>query len=152
MSMDLSGFVRKKATVEIGSKKFIFTELDMADLAAFKNYLIEQKKKANQEHRERLVTDAKKIGDIDPMELLKLTDSSISEEEFEEQLGTVEGLSYLVYLSLRYAYPEVSREDATHIMTPSNSDAILEIMFPETKGDKKGEVKKKLTPKRKSPK
>jgi len=142
MGMDLSGFIRKKTTIKIGTKEFTFTELNLADIAAFKGHLIKQRKAANEERRERLVELAKKIGSVDPMELLKLTDSTMSEDEFESQLDSLAGVGHLAYLSLKYAHPEISKEDVMGILTPGTFDEILGALYAEELIDKSPTKKK----------
>jgi len=139
--------------VTIGSKEFAFTELNLGDLASFKGYLTDEKKKLNEERRQRLVEDAQKIGNVDPLELLKLTDTSISQEEIEAEMESIEGIAYLAYLSLRIHHPEISREDAKEIVTIDSMDAVVGAMFPsrdESKTPKKVPGGKKIP--RKSPK
>ncbi len=149
MAMDLSGYVRKKTEVIIGGKKFTFTELSLADLATFKAHLMEQHKKFNNERRERLLADAAKIGNIEPTDLLKFLDSSISEEELEAQMESVEGLGFLAYLSLKYHYPEVSKEDALKVVTPEFVESVTLAMFPlEPVKDLKKKKAQKKTPKK----
>ncbi len=149
MAMDLSGYVRKRTTIKIGNTEFVFTELSLADLAAFKAHLMEQRKKINYERRERLLTDAERIGNIEPTELLKFLDSSISEEELEAQMESVEGLGYLAYLSLKYHYPEVSKEDALKVVTPEFVEPVTLAMFPlEPEKDLKKKKEQKKTPKK----
>lgn len=130
--MDLSGFVRKRTKIVLGEMEFVFSELSLLDLAKFRAHLVEQRKKLNDKRRERLLTAAERIGQVDAMELLKFTDSSLSEKEFEEQMETTEGLGYLAYLSLKYAYPEISQDDAMIIMSVNADllDLVTEAMLP----------------------
>lgn len=137
--LDLSGFVPKRTKIVIGTKEFIFRELSIADLAKFRARLVSEREKINKERRERLIEDAAKIEGIDPMELLKYSDSSISDEELEQQMETIEGIGYLAYLSLKYAHPEVSLEDVMNIVSPGLIESITKAMLPM-------EDKKKPTP------
>lgn len=139
---DLSGFVRKRTKIVIGTKEFIFTELSLGDYAEFKASLIEQHEKLNEKRRVRLLSDAQKVGTIDPMELLKFLDSSISEDELEAQTYTVEGIGHLAYLSLRYAHPGISRAQVMEIITLDHIEDITKAMFPLQQAE---EIKKKLT-------
>ncbi len=128
--LNLEGFVPKRTTIKIGTKEFIFRELSIADLAKFRARLVGEREKINKERRERLIEDAAKIEGIDPMELLKYSDSSVSDEELEQQMETIEGIGYLAYLSLKYALPEVSLEDAMNIVSPGIIEEITKAMFP----------------------
>ena len=134
--LDLSGFVPKRTKIIIGTKEFTFSELSMGDLGEFRGELVKQRKEVNEERRKRLIADAEKIGNIDPMELLKFSDSSISDEELEAQMETIEGIGFMAYLSLRYAHTGISREQAAQIIRPSLMGEISEAMVPED-GDKK---------------
>lgn len=143
MAVDLSGFVHKTTEITIGTKKFIFTELTLADMAVFKDHLNTERKKLNEDRRARLVADGKAIGGIEPVDLLKFTDSTMSEDEVNTQAGTIEGIGYLAYLSLKHRYLEISIEDAMKIVTPGNLDIVTDAMFPEI--PESDESKKKLT-------
>ena len=128
--LDLSGFVPKRTEIEIGTKVFVFRELSISDLAKFRARLVGEREKINKKRRERLIADANMIKGIDPMELLKFSDSTVSDEELEQQMETVEGIGYLAYLSLKYNCIEVSLEDAMNIVTPSSIEEITKAMFP----------------------
>jgi len=151
--MDLSGFVHKRTKIKIGSETFTFTELNMADMAEFRAHVKTQRDTANEKRRARLLEDAKKVPNIDPVELLRLTDASITEEEFAMESETLEGVGYLAYLSLRHHNAEVSLRDVLDIITPQLLEEVTDAMFPPlpkeagVKGKKK--VKSKIV---KSPK
>jgi len=113
-------------------------------LAKFRAFLSDKKKAYNQDRRERIIADAARIGNIDPMELLKFADSNISQDEVEAEMESVEGISYLAYLSLKYKYPEISIEQAADIITPLNLEKITAAMFPS---DVKPKPDKKKLPK-----
>jgi len=149
MSMNLSGFVHKKTPLTIGTEEFIFTELTLGDMAEFKAHLINDRKKLNVERRGRLMKDAESIEGIDPLELLKLTDTSISEEEVEAETETVEGIGYLAYLSLRYAHPEISVENVMEIITPNILDDVTPALFPSDEPEIDKKKPKQTKPKRK---
>ena len=147
--ISLDGFVRKKTVIKIGTKNFTFAELNLAELAEFKAELVKKRDELNDERRSRLIELAEKIGSIDPIEVLKLTDSSVSEEEFEAQMETVEGLGHLAYLSLRVVHPGIDRNQAKELVTPANIDKVVAAMFP--KPDKRPESSALSKKKRKSP-
>ncbi len=143
MTIDLSGFVLKKTELIIGTKKFTFTELSIADYAELKAHLVTEREKVCKQRRERLIEDANKItGDIDAIELLKLTDTSISDAELEAHAYTVEGIGFLAYLSLRYSHLGISREQAMQIVTLEAIEEITSAMFPAQQAE---DVKKKLS-------
>ena len=131
MALDLSAYLPKRTTIKLGGMVFNFAELTLADLAEFKAYLIEQREQLNKKRRERLVEMAKAIGDVDPMELLKLTDTSISDEEMEVQMETVEGVGRLAYYSLRYAHPGIDAKQAMKVITIDNMEQVIEAMMPK---------------------
>ena len=137
MSLDLSGFVQKKTTIKIGTKDFTFSELTLGDLGRFRGELIEQRKKINAGRRERLIKDAKLIEGIDPMELLKLTDISISEEELEAEMETIEGIKQLALFSLTYAHPGISLDDVEKIVSINSMEKVSDAMFPSDEKEKR---------------
>lgn len=141
MSIDLSGFVPKKTKLTIGTTKFIFTELSIADYAELKAHLVEEREKVCEKRRARLIEDAAQIGNIDALELLKLTDSSISDAELEAHAYTVEGIGFLAYLSLRYSHEGISREQVMKIVTLEAIEKIANAMFPMKQVE---DIKKKL--------
>lgn len=143
MSMDLSGFVRKKTKKIIGSKEFTFTELTLGDLGRVRGEIKEERKKVLAERRLRLLADADKIGGIDPMELLKLTDASMTEDEIDIEMEKFEHLTTLVYLSLKVEHEKISLDDVNKIMSLSALEEISEILFPDT-DDKKKRTRKKV--------
>ncbi len=141
MAIGLDGFVRKKTKIEIGTKEFTFTELSLADFAEFRVRIQGQRDEFNQQRRQRLIEDAKKLDGIDSMELLKFADKSLTEDEIEAEMETSEGLGYLVYLSLRYEHQGIEIKQAMEITTMSEIEKISDAMFPSL-GD---ESKKKRT-------
>ncbi len=151
MSIDMTGFVYMKTKIILGSKEFTFTELSLADMAAFRAYVRTKRNKASEARRARLLADATKISNINPVELLKITDTPITEAEFEQESETMEGLGYLAYLSLKHDYPEISLENTMEILSVNVIDVITEAMFPPIDDDKK-DTKKKSIKKSKSQK
>lgn len=141
MSIDLAGYVPKKTVIELGNRKFTFTELSLRDMAEFKAALVKKREILNAERRERLLELADKIKGIDPLELLKLTDSSISSDELEAQMISIEGMGHLAYLSLRYAHQGISLEQAAEIVTLGVVDEVVAAMLPIEKIE---EIKKKV--------
>ena len=137
MAIGLDGFVRKKTKITIGTKDFTFTELSLADFAEFRARMQEQRNEFNQQRRQRLIEDAKKLDNINSMELLKFADKPLTEEEVEAEMETVEGLGFLVYLSLRYEQPGIEIKQAMEITTMSEIEKISNAMFPSFDESKK---------------
>ncbi|KKN20893.1 hypothetical protein LCGC14_0930970 [marine sediment metagenome] len=126
----LDVFVQKKTTISIGGKSWIFSELTLADIAAFKACLKEQRDKANNARRMRLLKDAKEVSNLDPVELLRLVDTSISDDDFEKESETIEGIGHLAHLSLKHHHPELTLVDTLNMITTNLIEAITEAMFP----------------------
>jgi len=143
MAIDLGGFVKKKTVVEIGTEKFSFTELTIADLCEFRADLNRKREAYNDKRRKRLLEDAEKIGGVDAMELLKFVDKPITEEEAEAEMETTDGLGLLAYLSLRHHHIGISREQALGILLPSKMEDITAAMFPKPKDVSKKKPKAK---------
>ena len=131
MAIDLTGYVRKTTKVNIGSEEFIFVELNLADMAEFRAHVKDKRRKINDERRKRLIADAAKIGGIDPAELLKITDTPVTEEEFQAESETIEGLGHLAYLSLKYKHPGIALNQVMQLITPNVLDKVTDAMFPE---------------------
>ena len=135
MTIDLSGFVPRRTKITIGSKEFTFTELTLADLAEFKQHLRQQREELNAVRRKRLLTEAAAIGGIDSLELLKLTDTTISNEEFEQQSETIEGIGFLAFCSLRRSHEGISRDQVMGMITTDDIEKVTKAMFPEKEKD-----------------
>jgi len=146
MSIDLGGFVKKKTIVEIGTEKFKFTELTIADLCEFRAEINTKREAYNKKRRERLLEDAQKIGGVNPMELLRYVDKPTTEEEVEAEMETTDGLGFLAYLSLRTSHPGISREQALGILLPSKMEEITAAMFPKKDDDSKKKPKTENEP------
>jgi len=146
MSMDLSGFVKQKTKITIGTKEFIFSELTLRDLAEFRGDMTKKRKEINQERRNRLIEDAKKIGNVDPLAILKFSDEPVSEEEVEAEMETIEGLGFLAYLSLRPNHTGISKEEALGIISPRVIEKISAAMFPTMEDKPKKKPARKTKP------
>tara|TARA_Y100000310_G_scaffold325739_1_gene389687 strand:+ start:517 stop:984 length:468 start_codon:yes stop_codon:yes gene_type:complete len=135
MAMNLSGFVRRKTEVLLGTEKFTFTELSLADLAEYRAELDKEREQLNARRREQLIETASKLNEIDSFELLKYIDRPLTDQEFDEQLDAVniKGIASLAYLSLKHHHPEISREQVEMIITPNPEDikVISEAMLPQ---------------------
>jgi len=136
----LSEFVQKKTTIKIGGKSWVFSELTLADIASFKACLKTQREKANDVRRMRLLKDAKEVSNLDPVELLRLVDTSISEEEFEKESETIEGIGHLAHLSLKHHHPELTLAMTLDMITTNLIEVITEAMFPSLSDSSKKKV------------
>lgn len=139
MVMDLSEFCRRQTEIELGNRKFTFSELTIGDLAEFRATLVKQKENMRDKRRDRMLADAEKIGNIDRLELLKMLDAPVTDDEVEAEMETTGGMAELAYLSLRAAHPGISREQTAQIVTPAYAEQIMAAIFP-------GLDKKKPTP------
>ncbi|MAE81612.1 MAG: hypothetical protein CMB80_02665 [Flammeovirgaceae bacterium] len=137
----LDVYIRRTKKIELGGKEFTFSELSLADFGKFRTRILEQQAKARKTRRDRLLEDAKAIGNVDPLQLLEQLDKPPSEEEIEAQMETTEGIGFLAYLSLKYHYPEINLEEVMQMLTVENITSVGEILS----GTFNGEVKKKRT-------
>lgn len=145
MAINLEGFIRRKTNVKLGGKDWIFSELSLSDFAQFRAKMVKERKASLVERRKQLIEEAKGIGDIDPLKLLEHLDKPITDEEMDAEMESVEGIGFLVYLSLKYAYPEVTEEDALGIVNIDKIEVIVEAMIgglSEGKKKPKAKVKK----------
>ena len=128
MGLDLVGFVRKTTKVTLGGKDFIFTELTLGDLGVIKSRVTEHKKATRAERRDRLLEDAKAIGDVDPLKLLEALDRPPSEAEYDAFAETPAGATLAIYLSLKHAHPEVTEADAAQIVGVADMSRLKDAM------------------------
>ncbi len=147
MGIKLDGYVRKHKDIKLGGKDWTFSELSLSDFARFRAWVVEQREKNKDKRRERLIGEAKKIGGIDPLKLLEQLDKPLTDDEVETEMETVDGMGFLAYLSLKYAYPEVTLENAMDIITIDSIPLVAEVI---TGGMKAEEPKKKVTKKAKT--
>jgi len=138
---ELNNFKCKETKLKLKGKEYTFTELSLGDYIDFKAHLMDEQEKLNEKRRRRLIRDAQEVGNIDSIELLKLLDNSISEEELEEKTYTMEGIVYLAYLSLRYKHPDITEEDVKSMITLQALEVVTKAMFPAQQGS---ELKKML--------
>lgn len=115
MGMELGDFVRKTREVMCGNKKIKFAELTMSDWAQFRAWAQKRADEANQKKRDQILELAKQCGEIEPMELLKYIDKPLTENDIKEAMSTSDGIAYVLYRSLKYAYPEATIDDAKTI-------------------------------------
>lgn len=137
MGINLEGFIRRKTKIKFGGKEWIFTELSLADFARFRAKMVKERKEHLAERRKQLIEEAKGIGDIDPLKLLEHLDKPVTDEDMDAEMETVGGCGFLAYLSLKYAYPEVSEDDALMMVSIDKIAEIVDAMIGGLSEDKK---------------
>jgi hypothetical protein len=137
MSINLEGYVRRKTDIELGGRTWVFTELALSDFAQFRAKIIKERRASLAEKRKLIIEEAKNIGEIDTIKLLELLERPITDEEMEVAAESVEGLGFLVYLSLKYHYPEVTEEDALKMVSIEKIPEITQAMMGGIETDKK---------------
>ncbi len=142
MGIKLDGYVRRRKEIEIGGKKWTFSELSLSDFAQFRAWIVEQREKNKGKRRERLIEEAKKIGGIDPLKLLEQLDKPLSDDEVDIEMATVDGMGYLAYLSLKYHYPEATLENAMDIITIDSIPLVTEVITGGMKAEEKPKKKR----------
>jgi len=140
--INLEGFVRKHTDIEIGGRQFTFSQLTLGDFAQFRAFVVKDRKKFNEERREQLFKDAERIEGIKPLELLERLERPPTDEEVEAEMESVDGMAYLAYLSLKYAYPEITLDNVKEIIPLSGLEQIAKAVV----GDMEGGEKKELPP------
>ena len=135
--MSLEKFDRKVTEIELCGHKWKFAALTMADFAKFRGRIVEQREAINKKRRERIMADAKTIGDIDPMSLLDKLDKPPTEEEVEAEMETIEGMGYLAFLSLRRTHQSITEEDVMDLVTLDAVEKIATALFGVATDSKK---------------
>ena len=134
MAMDLTGYITKTKELDVCGKKLKFSELTLLDFAQFQVWVQDKRKAENEVRRKQLIEMAKSIGDIDPMELLKYVDRPMTEDEIDDSMGTFEGMSFLVFKSLKHIYPEITLEETMKISTIGLVEEFVKSdLFPKDK-------------------
>lgn len=128
--INLEGYVRKHTKIEIGGKELIFSELSISDFAKFRARIVTEREKTKDKRRERLIAEAKKIGGIDPLKILEQLDKPITDDDIEAEMDTVEGMGYLIYLSLKYSHSEITEEQVAEIIGISDLEEITAAIVP----------------------
>ena len=137
--MNLDGMIRHKREVELCGKGFTFTELSLRDLAQFSSWVKDQRNKSRQERKKRILEDAKEM-ELSPEKLLAELEKPITEEDVESEMNTIEGLGQLAYLSLKYAYPDITYEDVMKMLSIQDVGKITFIMGGTDDTSKKKEM------------
>lgn len=137
MSINLEGFLRRKTKVKLGGKEWTFTELSLADFAQLRAKMVKERKANLAERRKQLIEEAKSLGDIDPLKLLEHLNKPVTDEDMDAEMETVGGCGFMAYLSLKYAYPEVTEEDALKMVSIDKIEEIVEAMIGGLSDDKK---------------
>jgi len=137
MSINLEGFVRRKTEIELGGKKWTFTELSLSDFAQFRAKMVKERKVYLAERRKEIIEEAKSIGEVETLKLMEHLEKPVTDEEIDAHLESVEGVGFLAYLSLKYHYPEVTEDDALRMISIENLKEVTEAMIGEIESDKK---------------
>ena len=131
MSIDLSGYVTEEVEVKLGNKKFWFSPLTLTDLGLMRKRIKEQRKANNKQRREEIFVEAKEVGSIDALELLKYLDRPLTEAEIEEMMEAFEGISYMCFLSLKHHYKDITEDEAASLITQNDLLAVVEALNSE---------------------
>ena len=135
MKVNLQDFITQKTTLTLGGKEFVFTRLNLDDLAKLYEWVANEKESTRSKRRDRIIEDAKKIGDVDPMSLLKHLDDPPTEAEQDAALGTIEGLAQMAMWSLRHTYEDITNTQVKSIITLEDTEKIVTAcmgIIPET--------------------
>jgi len=152
MSIDLSGFVRKRTTMKLGGQDFVFTQLTLGDFAKFRLRTIEIKNENKKKRRQEIIEEAQAIGGIDNSAILEKLDRPISDDEIEAEMDTVEGLGYMAFLSLKYKHPDITEEDVSTILTVQNLGEVATAIMGTVDGTKKKITRQPMKKKKKKKK
>ncbi len=131
MSIDLSGYISEETEVKIGGKKFWFSNLTITDLGLIRKRIKEQRKADNKKRREEIFAEAKDVGDIDTLELLKYLDQPLSDVELEELMSAFDSIPHLCFLSLKHHYKDITEEQVAGLITQNDLPAIMKAINPE---------------------
>ena len=137
MSINLEGFIRRKTTIKLGKKEWVFTELSLADFAQFRAKMVKERKVILAERRKELIAEAKEIGEVETLKLLDHLNKPVTDEDMDAEMESVEGVGFLAYLSLKYHYPEVTPEDAMSMISIDNIGEVTGAMIGSIVDDKK---------------
>ena len=137
MSINLEGFIRRKTTIKLGGKEWIFNELSLADFAQFRAKMVKERKGHLAERRKSIIAEAKEIGEVETLKLLEHLDKPVTDEDMDAEMDTVGGVGFLAYLSLKYHYPEISPEDALKMISIENIGEVTKAMIGSIDEDKK---------------
>jgi len=142
MAIDLSGFVRATKTVKLGGKDFVFTQISLNDFALFRRRVIENRRKLQKQKRKELLEQAKELGEVNILEIIKEFERMPTDAEIEAEMETLEGMGYLAYLSLKYKYPEITEDEVMSLLTISDIPAVAEAIMGPSYKDREGAEKK----------
>ncbi|MBU8870685.1 MAG: hypothetical protein KOO60_07465 [Gemmatimonadales bacterium] len=136
MALNMAGYTRPKREFDIGADRPLkFTELSLGDYAAFSAWVAEQRDINASRHSEKIKQLARDIEGIDPLVLLEKLCSPPTDEEIEHAETTPEGIGYLIYLSLKYAYPEISHIEAMQVVPIGMIAEVIQFIMPKKDGD-----------------
>lgn len=123
--MNLQDFVTQKTTLKLGGNDYVFTRLNLDDLGKLYEWVAIGKESTRSKRRDRIIEDAKKIGDVDPMSLLKHLDDPPTEAEQDAALGTIEGLAQMAFWSLHHEYDDIKLKQVKQMITISDTESVV---------------------------
>lgn len=138
----LDNFIRRKTTIKLGGKDYVFTELSMADFGQFRAWVRKQQEDSRNKRRDRLLADAKEIGNVDPIKLLEQLDKPITEEEIDDQMETTDGIAYLAHLSLKYENSGIQLGEVSQMITVEKIGEISKVIAGSMGDEKKTKRKR----------
>jgi len=142
----LNDFVRRTTVIELGGKPYKFAELTIADFAMFRQQIVNKQEKSKDKRRERMITEAKKLGDIDPLTLLKELERPLTDEELEAEMETVEGMEFLVFLALQPNYPGITQSEVASMIPLTKLAEITEAITGGLNEEDTGKKKRSRQP------
>ena len=141
MALNLEGYIKKHTTIKLGGKDFIFSEVTLGEFAQFRARLTGKREADIHKRRKSIMEQAEAIGGIDPEKILDKLQQPMTDDEVDFQAGTIEGIGYLAYLSLKNSLPEVSLPEVMGIISVTDIPKLAGALFPVEKEAKKKQTK-----------
>ena len=107
----------KTKTIRLDNEPYVFSPLTMQDLKDVRDRVVETKKKYAAEHRDDLLADAKKLGDIEPLKMLEYLHRPMTEEEIDEAMDTPDSIAFTAYLSLKHHHQKIVESNVRDLIT-----------------------------------
>ena len=143
MSNLLESYVRKTKVIEMGGKKLKFSQLSLIDFGRIKARLRKEMQEEADVKKEKLIANAKRLGDIDPMTLLEKLEVEPSDDDVFERMEEVKHLAFAAYLSLKYRYPDISEEEVGSLLSLDTIEEVVGILFISDQKKTKPPMKRK---------
>jgi hypothetical protein len=124
--MDLSGFSKRTKNYEIAGRTLCFTQLTVGDFIEARAWAQEKHEQEVSKKRKSAIEIAKSIGEIQPLELMKYIDTSLSEDALDKFLETPEGGCYLLWLSVKQKHPDISHKQLMAIVDIQSIPELIE--------------------------